>query len=148
MLAQPSSVDENSTAQKDQKRGQKGPFGSKSLTTSNLANTPLTTSSHRLQRRALGDISNQRSRKDNPKAKAVDRRSTNAKSTQTPFPNKKGLQETKTNDAVNQNKSNDLSIVIPIKSNNIDTFESCQSAQKQHDVDDDDEIEKPAGRTW
>jgi superfamily I DNA and RNA helicase len=135
MFAHSSSVDEKSRAQ---------PRGQKSNTSSHLPNIPLASSSHGIQRRALCDISNRKVQQDDPKA--VDRR-TNA--TQTPFPNQKGLQETLTNEAMQEKTVNftDLTIVMFIKSSNVDKFEAATSAQTFDDVDDDDEIERPAVKT-
>jgi hypothetical protein len=157
MFTQSSSVDENALASKAQSRGRKGPFVSKSLTiNSNRPKTPSVQSNHALQRRALGDISNRKVQQDIPKT--VDRKTekkpttlnTTPKATQTPFSNHKGLQETKTNQAVQQKTANfvDLPYAISIKHNKIDKSESSNPAQKHHDVDDDNEIERPAGRTW
>jgi hypothetical protein len=154
MLAQLSSVDENAIAQKAQTRGQKGPLGAKSLTSSNLPKTPSASSSNTSKRRVLGDISNRKVQQDD--TKTVDTRTekkssklgTNVKATHTPSSKSKGLQDAKTNDDVHRKTVNftDQPSVISVKSNKIDKFESSKSVQKNDDFDDG--IEKPNGRMW
>jgi len=156
MLAQTSSVDENTIAQHSQMISQKGHFGSKSFHTNSnhLPKTPSASTNTSSKRRALGDISNRKVHQDDSNAKdgktekKLSKLGTSIKSTETPHNSRKDLQETKTIGKLPRKSVNfaDQPSVISIRRNDINQIEQSKFTQKHTDVNDD--IERLFGRAW
>jgi hypothetical protein len=129
-------------------------FGAKSLSNSNLPKTPMVQLGSTSKRRALGDISNRKhdeslSTLDMRKEKKSSKANALVKSSQTPFINSTDLHLPVMHDVKSIDKSKQKRINGPKASANYSQFtENVTSILPTNKLDDDDEIERPAGRTW